>query len=292
MAILFGFIASLIAVWLASMVMKESGAGFGGVVRKQSMRLPIGLAVAAVFLASCAGAPSALTTPAASAPTTAAAISSNKSTSMPTVAPAANSTGSTPAAGSTPNSPSSGSGAGSTVYTIVQGKSTAQYSVREQLARLSVPSDAVGKTQQVSGSISINPDGTIDQTTSKIVVDLSKLQTDSGMRDNFVRRNVLHTDQYPNAVFVPTQVTGLASPLPTSGPVSFQLTGNMTIQNVTKPVTWNVTGTFQGDQATGTATTSFTFEDFNLTQPQVPVVLSVVDKINLQLDITLQHSGG
>jgi len=124
------------------------------------------------------------------------------------------------------------------------------------------------------------------------VVDLSTLQTDSGMRDNFVRRNVLHTDQYPNAVFVPTQVTGLASPLPTSGPVSFQLKGNMTIQNVTKPVTWDVTGTVQGDQATGTATTSFTFEDFNLNQPKVPVVLSVVDKINLQLDLTLQHSGG
>ena len=288
MAILFGFIASLFAVWVASMVMKESGSGFGVVVRMQSMRLPIGLAVAAVLLTSCAGAPSALTTPAASAPTTAVAISSNKSTSMPTVAPAANSTGSTPAAGTTPNSPSSGTG--STVYTIVQGKSTAQYSVREQLARLSAPSDAVGKTQQVSGSISINPDGTIDQNTSKIVVDLSTLQTDSGMRDNFVCRNVLHTDQYPNAVFVPTQVTGLASPLPTSGPVSFQLTGNMTIQNVTKPVTWDVTGTVQGDQATGTATTSFTFEDFNLNQPKVPVVLSVVDKINLQLDITLQRS--
>ena len=122
------------------------------------------------------------------------------------------------------------------------------------------------------------------------MVDLSTLQTDSNMRDNFVRRNVLRTDQYPNAEFVPTQVTGLPSPLPTSGPVSFQLTGNLTIQNVTKPVTWDVTGNIQGDQATGTATTSFTFEDFNLTQPKVPVVLSVVDKINLQLDITLQRS--
>ena len=122
------------------------------------------------------------------------------------------------------------------------------------------------------------------------MVDLSTLQTDQNMRDNFVRRNVLHTDQYPNAVFVPTQVTGLASPLPSSGPVNFQLTGNLTIQNVTKPVTWDVTGTIQGDQATGTATTSFTFEDFNITQPRVSVVLSVVDKINLQLDITLQRS--
>ena len=268
MAVLFGFIASLIAVWLAGMVIKDRGVGSGGDVHKQSMRLPIGMTVAAVFLASCAGSQSA----------------------SPTVAPVANSTATGSVAGSTPNSTSSGPGASSITYNVVPGKTQAQYSVREQLARLSLPSDAVGKTQQVSGSISINPDGIIDQTTSKIVVDLSTLQTDSGMRDNYVRRNVLHTDQYPTVVFVPTQVTGLASPLPQSGPVSFQLTGNLTIQNVTKPVTWDVTGTIQGDQATGTATTSFTFEDFNLTQPKVPVVLSVVDQIKLQLDITLQRS--
>jgi polyisoprenoid-binding protein YceI len=292
MAIYYLLAAGLAGVWLAGYLKKNKTFGTGGSFRRSSLLIPTMASVAAIFLASCAAAPAAVSTPAALAPTVAAAISSNTSTLMPTVAPTADSSGSTPAAVSTTNSPSSGSGSGSTVYTIVPGKSTAQYSVREQLARLNFPSDAVGKTQQVSGSIAVNPDGSIDQTTSKIVVDLSTLQTDSNMRDNFVRRNVLNTNQYPNAVFVPTQVTGLPSPLPTSGPVSFQLTGNLTIQNVTKPVTWDVTGNIQGDQATGTATTSFTFEDFNLTQPKVPVVLSVVDKINLQLDITLQRSGG
>ena len=35
---------------------------------------------------------------------------------------------------------------------------------------------------------------------------------------------------------------------------------------------------------TGTATTSFTFEDYNIPQPHVSVVLSIVDKITLELD--------
>jgi hypothetical protein len=58
---------------------------------------------------------------------------------------------------------------------------------------------------------------------------------------------------------------------------------------VTKPVTWNVTGSVQNGQATGVATTTFTFEDFNLPQPRVPVVLSVVDSITLEVDLTCQR---
>jgi polyisoprenoid-binding protein YceI len=87
---------------------------------------------------------------------------------------------------------------------------------------------------------------------------------------------------------VPTRISGLIFPIPQSGPVSFQLTGNLTIRDVTRPVTWEVTGSITSGEATGTATTSFTFEDFNLPQPKVPVVLSVVDKINLSLTLDLQ----
>jgi len=99
---------------------------------------------------------------------------------------------------------------------------------------------------------------------------------------------VLNTDQYPSAVFVPSEVSGLPSPLPQSGDVSFKLTGNLTIKDVTKPVTWDVKGSVSNGKATGTATTTFKFEDFNLTQPKVPVVLSIEDHITLEADVTLQ----
>ena len=192
-----------------------------------------------------------------------------------------------PATGTTPAASSSGD---LLICTIVEGKSAAQYKVREQLARLSFPTDAIGKTQDVSGTIAFKPDGSIDQSVSKFVVGLASLQTDSNMRDNYVRRSILQTDKYPQAVFVPTQATGFPLPLPQSGSVTFKLTGNLTIKDVTKPVTLDVTGTVQDNSFTGTATTSFKFEDFSLPQPQVPVVLSVVDNINLELDITMQRS--
>jgi polyisoprenoid-binding protein YceI len=195
----------------------------------------------------------------------------------------------TPAA-STSSSPSGAAGAG-VKYVLVPSKSEASYQVREQLARKDFPSDAIGKTNAVQGTITLNPDGTVDQANSKFTVDLSTLQSDSGMRDNYVRRNILMTDQNPQAVFVPTEIKSLPANIPQSGSFSFQVAGNLTINNVTKPVTWDVTGTNTGSEASGTATTSFKFEDFNLNQPQVPVVLSVVDKITLNVTVTLQPSG-
>jgi polyisoprenoid-binding protein YceI len=173
---------------------------------------------------------------------------------------------------------------------MTPGKSTASFKVREQLVGNDLPNDAIGKTTSVSGTVTIKADGSIDSTSSKFVVDLSTLVSDKSMRDNYIKRNSLQTDQFPTATFVPTQASGLPNPLPTSGQKNFQLTGDMTIHGVTKSITWTVTGAISGNGATGTAITSFKFEDFGLSQPRVSVVLSVVDLITLEIDGAIQHT--
>ena len=225
------------------------------------------------LLAACA--PAQTQAPAASN-TQAPIIAATATDSAAAAPPEATATGASP------------SGSGNT-YTLVPAKSEASFSVREQLAQHDLQNDAIGNTKAISGSITLNPDGTIDSANSKFVVDAASLQTDSAMRDNFFHRNVLQTGQYPQIVFVPTEVSGLPAPLPQSGDVSFKVTGNLTIRDVTRPVTWDVTGTINNGEASGTATTSFTFEDFNLIQPKVPVVLSIVDKITLIITVDLQH---
>ena len=168
---------------------------------------------------------------------------------------------------------------------LVADGTQARYRVREQLAALSLPSDAIGTTSAVTGTLMINPDGTIIDDQSQFVVDVTGLTSDKGQRDGFVQRNMLQTRQYPTVTFVATSASGLASPLPTSGPLSFKLNGNLTAHGTTKPATWDVTAQIlSSTEMTGTATTSFTFEDYNIQQPRVSVVLSVVDKITLELD--------
>ena len=106
-----------------------------------------------------------------------------------------------------------------------------------------------------------------------------------------MRRRVLETDQYPQVEFVPTALRGLRAPLPASGTYTFALLGNLTVHGVTKPTTWAVTATAQNNQVTGNASTSFTFADFGLQQPRVPIVLSVGDTIRLEYDFTLVPKG-
>jgi hypothetical protein len=57
---------------------------------------------------------------------------------------------------------------------------------------------------------------------------------------------------------------------------------------VTKPVVWDVRATVDGSRITGTATTTVTFADFGMTQPRVPIVLSVEETITLELDFTVE----
>ncbi len=173
--------------------------------------------------------------------------------------------------------------------TVVPGKSEARYRVREQLVDVPLPSDAVGRTQAITGTIVGKTDGAIMSSDSKFVVDLRTLQSDRSQRDNFIRTSVLQTNQYPNATFVPTKVDGLPLTLPPQGKVTFKLIGDLTIRNVTKQVTWDVTCDSGNNQGACQATTTFKFDYFNLSQPRVPVVLSVQDSITLEVDVNLQR---
>jgi len=172
---------------------------------------------------------------------------------------------------------------------LVPEQSEARYRVREQLAGVSLPSDAIGATKVLTGTIVGKRDGTIVSTESKFRVDLRTLKSNDDRRDNFLRRSTLETDKYPYADFVATEAPGLPLSLPASGDLEFKLIGNLTVHDVTKPVTWDVKGKVQSDEAVGTATTSFTFAYFNLQQPRVPLVLSVEDTIRLELDLHLRR---
>jgi len=253
-----------------------------------SRLIRFGLACTAVALlaAGCAftqAVPPAVTT--APSPTTAPTVAPTAVQVMPTAVQAAPTAGSTQAPATNSNSSS-----GAIRFVLVPEKSEARFRVREQLVNVSLPNDAIGKTREFTGTLVIKPDGTIVSPESKFVVNMGTRATDRSQRDNFIKRSVLQTDQYPTTVFVPTQVTGLPTPLPQAGQVSFKLTGDLTIRNVTKPITWDVTAQVQGNDVTGQATTAFKFEDFNLTQPRVPVVLSIEDNIKLELDVDLQRA--
>jgi polyisoprenoid-binding protein YceI len=177
---------------------------------------------------------------------------------------------------------------GAARYAVVPDESEVRYRVREQLAGLSFPNDAVGATRAVEGVVGIDGQGRVAPG-ARLVVDVRTLRSDEGRRDSYVRRNTLETDRYPTVTFVPLEVRGLPPSLPERGTASLELVGDLTIRDVTRRVTWAATATFAGPSLTLSARTAFRFGDFALRVPRVSVVLSVEDEIRLEADLTLRR---
>jgi polyisoprenoid-binding protein YceI len=152
---------------------------------------------------------------------------------------------------------------------------------------MDLPQDAIGRTSEITGGIGVGNDGQIIPAESKFVINVGTLKSDRDMRDGYIRRRTLETDQYPTVEFAPTGLSGLPKVLPTSGKHTFDVIGNLTVKGVTRPTTWHVTAEAKGGQVTGNAATAFTFADFKMDQPRVPVLLSVADTIRLEYDFNL-----
>lgn len=170
-------------------------------------------------------------------------------------------------------------------YEIDAASSEARYRVREQLAGLSFPNDAVGVTSSVTGSISLGANAEVMEG-SVVTVDVTRLVSDENRRDNFVRDNLLQTRSHPTVTFVPTQIEGLELPLGTEA-AEVAITGELTVRGVTRTVTWTGVATPDGDTVRLSASTTFTFADFGISKPRVALVLSVADDITLEIDLTM-----
>lgn len=194
-----------------------------------------------------------------------------------------------PAAGSTRSTTSQKAGKPAVRFRIAADGNEARYRVREELAGLDFPNDAIGVTSAVTGGIVFDDKGRVVRDSSRFVIDVRSLKSDKARRDNFIRENTLETERYPTVTFIPSELRGLPATLPTTGSVSFQMIGDLVIRGITRPTTWTVTAQAGPTAYTGSAKTAFTFDDFHMEQPAVPIVLSVNDTIKLEYDFKLSR---
>jgi len=169
--------------------------------------------------------------------------------------------------------------------------SSATYRVTEQFVGVAFTNEAEGTTNLVSGTLTINADGTV-ASGSKLTVDLRGLKSDQDQRDGFIQNRTLETSKFPNAEFAPTKVTGLDKLVPSAGQAGISLTGNLSIHGVTKEVTFQGIVTFnpRNNLVSGRAKTSLTFDEFGLTQPKIGRLASVDNKIDLELVYRFKRS--
>ncbi|HEY4217109.1 MAG TPA: YceI family protein [Gemmatimonadaceae bacterium] len=171
-------------------------------------------------------------------------------------------------------------------FTVAPAGNEARYRVREQLAGIDFPTDAVGVTHDITGSLVVQPNGTIIPDSSKIVVNIQNLKSDKSTRDRYLHTHSIEIDKYPTVMFAPKGFVGLNAK-PGATAATFGMTGDLTVHGVTHPVTWQVNAHGDGDDILGTATTQFTFHDFGMEPPKKAILLSVMDTVKLEYDFHL-----
>ncbi len=251
----------------------------------QFVRITLLLTLVALFVVACGAAqPAALNAPVAVQTT----APSQASTSAPSATQA---TAPTQAPANAQNSASASAlpqslkdAAPGTVYTfqVDPSQTTVGYAVNEVL--FGNKQITRGQTSTVDGQFQLGAkDGQPYISMSKLQVDLRTLKSDNGMRDMAIQRQWLESSKYPMAVFVAKSVQGLPADAVQGQPYTFKVSGDMTIRDITKPATFDVTVTVQGTTITGEATTQIYMKDFGFNPPEILGRFTVTDPATISI---------
>ena len=202
-------------------------------------------------------------------------------------APAAEATTETTAEATTEATEESSTASASspTVFNIDSTQSQVSFTLTEELRN--VPTTVVGTTDQVAGQIAVDYSDPKTAQVGEIRINARTLATDQEMRNRTIRGQILQSaqDQYEYITFQPTAIIGLPDTITIGKPVEFQITGDLTIRDITQSVAFIVTATPVSEtELTGTAAAVVQRADFELTIPNVPSVANVSEDVKLEID--------
>lgn len=170
-----------------------------------------------------------------------------------------------------------------TVLEIVPDESLVTFTLDETLRGL--PTTVVGQSRAVAGQIAID---FADPTTAQIgpiLINARTLLTENEFRNNAIQNFILQTEAYELITFTPQQISGLPAQFTANEPVNLTIQGNLTIRDVTQPVTFAATVTADGrTELTGSAAAQISLADFALTIPDAPGVANVSEVVGLRID--------
>lgn len=145
--------------------------------------------------------------------------------------------------------------------------STVGYRVKEVLG--GVDTEGVGRTNQVSGSLTIQ-DTTLLSTDFEI--DVASIKSDSSKRDEQFTGNIMDTATYPSANFRLLTPIDLGT-IPVAGQkITATAIGELTLHGVTNQVSFDITATIDNGIIGVLGSIDITFADYGIANPSNPFV--------------------
>jgi polyisoprenoid-binding protein YceI len=167
------------------------------------------------------------------------------------------------------------------------GSSYVGYRVTEQLASLSSPNEAVGRTTAVTGTMEVAGDTVASV---KIEADLTQLTSDESRRDNAIRMRGLESLQYPTATLELAEPLQLAG-TPTQGQVvRGEGTGRLTVHGVTREVELDLQGVWSGSTIQVAGQLPVKMSDYQIEPPRFGPVVSIEDSLAVDLKLVFERA--
>jgi polyisoprenoid-binding protein YceI len=187
-----------------------------------------------------------------------------------------------------------GQGANEThTFVVVTAESEARYIVNEEffadaLSKLGIQAGRIvvtGVTPGVSGELQLNFSQPDLLEAATFTVDMAGLRTDREPRDEWLQDYAIETNRFPEARFVATSANDLPASYTEGQEISFQLHGDLTIRDVTNPVTFEVTAVLSGDTIRGTAVRRMQMTDFGIDPPHFVNTLTVANDFRIEISL-------
>jgi polyisoprenoid-binding protein YceI len=167
------------------------------------------------------------------------------------------------------------------------GRSFVGYRVREQLASLPSPNEAVGRSTAVTGTMEVAGDTV---SSARIEADLTQLTSDEPRRDNAIRERGLESAQYPTATLELAEPIKLASPPAEGEQVQGQGTARLTVHGVTREVDLSVQGRWSGSTIQVVGQLPVKMSDFQIEPPRFGPVVSIEDSLNVDFNLVFERA--
>lgn len=174
-----------------------------------------------------------------------------------------------------------GGGGAAKTYEIDQMASEARFIIHEELR--GAPKEVVGTTNQVAGQFAASLSDLGTAKLGEIKVNARTLKTDEEMRDRMTGNRILNTAQYEFITFAPTAIVGLSGSAAPGDERRFQVQGNLTVRDATRPVVFDVTmNVVSENELSVEANTTIRRSDFGIEVRGPAFVANVGDEVRLE----------
>ena len=141
-----------------------------------------------------------------------------------------------------------------------------------------------GRTRRIGGRATLAPGDLSGVAGASAEVEAASLETGNGLRDRKMRR-MLESDRYPLILFRAARFTPGGSPREGGKEFRGVLSGEITVRGVTKPISFDVAGAWEGARLRAMGSGEVRFTDFGMKPPRALGLLRVEDRIRLEFDI-------